>query len=71
MFDPQILLKIANTSMPFGKYAGSRLIHIPEEYYLWMRNKGFPKGELGELMALTLEIKIEGLESLIHPLIRK
>lgn len=55
--------------MPFGKYAGVRLIHIPEEYYLWMRDKGFPQGELGELMALTLEIKIEGLEKIIEPLI--
>ena len=56
--------------MPFGKYAGTRLIHVPEEYLLWMRNKGFPNGELGELLALTLEIKIEGLEKIIDPLIK-
>lgn len=71
MFDSSHLVKIANTKMPFGKYAGRRLIHVPEEYYLWLRKKGFPRGELGELMALTLEIKIEGLDNIIEPLIDK
>jgi hypothetical protein len=54
--------------MPFGKYAGRVLIDVPEEYLLWFSQKGFPKGELGELMALTLTIKAEGLEGLIKPL---
>lgn len=54
--------------MPFGKYAGRALIDIPEEYLLWMQKKEFPKGELGELLALCLEIKIEGLSSLVAPL---
>ena len=71
MFPPEYLVKIANMKMPFGKYAGRRLVYIPEEYLLWMRDKGFPSGELGELMALTLEIKVEGLESIIEPLIKR
>ena len=62
------LLLIANTDMPFGKYQGRKLVDLPEEYLLWFRKKGFPKGELGSLMALTLELKIEGLDSLIRPL---
>ncbi|WP_096085159.1 DUF3820 family protein [Agaribacterium haliotis] len=70
MFDKQQLIKIANFRMPFGKYSGTRLIHIPEEYYLWMRAKGWPAGELGELMSLCLEIKVEGLEKLIEPLVQ-
>lgn len=70
MFTKEHLVKVANFKMPFGKYTGTRLIHIPEEYFLWMRKKGYPKGELGELMALTLEIKTEGLESVIEPLIK-
>ena len=70
MFDSQHLIKIANFRMPFGKYAGTRLIHIPEEYYLWMRGKGWPSGELGELMALCLEVKIEGLDKIIEPLVQ-
>ena len=68
MFEKQDLVKIANQQMPFGKYGGRRLIDLPEEYLLWFAEKGFPKGKLGELMGITLEIKINGLEHLIDPL---
>ncbi|WP_440904704.1 DUF3820 family protein [Catenovulum sp. SX2] len=68
--EPQILIKIANTQMPFGKYKGIDLINIPEEYFLWFQNKGFPPGELGELMAMTMVIKMENLSHLIKPLKR-
>lgn len=54
--------------MPFGKYGGTVLINLPEEYLLWFVDRGFPSGQLGELMQLTLEIKINGLEKLIYPL---
>ncbi len=56
--------------MPFGKYQGSTLIDLPEAYLIWFANQGFPEGQLGRLMALALEIKINGLESLIEPLKR-
>ena len=62
------LVKIARTPMPFGKYQGRMLIDLPEEYLLWFARKDFPKGNLGRLMALTLEIRIEGLEDLVKPL---
>ncbi|USD20528.1 DUF3820 family protein [Microbulbifer sp. VAAC004] len=68
MFEKQQLIDIAQTPMPFGKYAGRVLIDLPEEYLLWFAKEGFPTGKLGQLMALTLEIKIEGLEGLIAPL---
>ena len=54
--------------MPFGKFQGKRLIEVPEEYLLWFVDRGFPEGELGRMMQLTLEIKINGLEELIFPL---
>lgn len=63
------LVKMANTKMPFGKYAGRYLIDLPESYVLWFRQKGFPEGELGEHFQTLLEIKVNGLESLIRPLI--
>ncbi len=64
----ECLLDIANMKMPFGKYSGRRLIDLPEEYLLWFRKKGFPSGKLGQLLEMTLEIKIEGLEGIVAPL---
>ena len=71
MFDKENLIKLARSRMPFGKYQGKTIIDLPEEYLLWFAKKEFPKGELGVLMQLALEIKINGLESLITPLKQK
>ncbi len=65
------LVALANTKMPYGKYIGKYLIHIPEPYLVWYKNKGFPTGKLGRQLELVLEIKINGLEQLIYPLIEK
>ena len=66
------LIEIANMVMPFCKYKGRVLIDLPEEYLLWFARKDeFPHGKLGELMQITLAIKIEGLEGLVKPLKRQ
>lgn len=65
------LQKLASWTMPFGKYVGKVLIDLPEEYLFWFQKKGFPNGELGTLMQLCLELKIEGLDLLIKPLKQK
>ena len=57
--------------MPFGKYQGRVIIDVPEEYLLWFAKKGFPEGRLGMLLALALEVKINGLEPIIEPLRKK
>lgn len=68
IFPKEQLLKLASWQMPFGKYQGQVLIDLPEAYLFWFQKKGFPNGELGELMALALELKIEGLDGLVKKL---
>jgi len=65
------LIELANAKMYYGKYEGKLLIQIPEEYYVWYKGKGFPDGKLGRQMEQMLEIKINGLEKLIYPLVKK
>lgn len=65
------LVELANARMPFGKYEGKLLIELPEHYLVWYQNKGFPKGKLGSQLAQMMEIKLNGLEKLIYPLICK
>lgn len=67
--DPAVLLELVAARMPFGKYDGLRIIHLPERYLLWFERDGFPHGKLGEQMALALEIKRNGLERLLDPLL--
>ena len=67
----QELVKLANMRMPFGKYQGHLLVQLPEHYLVWYRQKGFPPGKLGEQLQLIHEIKLNGLEGLIYPLIKK
>jgi uncharacterized protein (DUF3820 family) len=68
VLDPEVLLKIAETRMPFGKYKGRFLIDLPEPYVLWFAKNGFPKGELGRMLSILYEVKVNGLEYLFKPL---
>lgn len=62
--DRGALFKLARAVMPFGRYAGRRLVDLPENYVIWFAQKGFPEGELGELLRAVYEIKVNGLEYL-------
>jgi uncharacterized protein len=66
--NPEILIEICNTKMPFGKYSGRLLCDIPVHYLEWMSNKGFPKGKLGMQLETVLVIKMNGLESILDPI---
>lgn len=67
MKDQQEYLKnLAHTRMPFGKYKGTYLIDLPEHYIVWYHNKGFPTGKTGDMLRLVYELKLNGLEYLIH-----
>ncbi|MFB6317029.1 DUF3820 family protein [Saccharicrinis sp. FJH54] len=71
LFNKDHLIKLANTRMPFGKYKNRYLVDLPEPYLVWFRQKGFPEGKLGNLLKEMYEIKVNGLEELIRPLIRR
>ena len=64
--DKQFLIDLANTKMPYGKFKGRDLIDLPEHYIVWYHGKGFPKGKLGMMLGLVYELKLNGLEYLIH-----
>ena len=66
----QELIEAVNQIMPFGKYAGRKLLQLPEPYLVWFHSKGFPEGKLGEQLALMYEIKLNGLEGMLKPLLK-
>lgn len=70
VFPAEDLLKIANMPMPFGRYKGRILVDLPEPYVVWFYNQGLPKGELGRLLGLLYEVRLNGLEALFDPLRR-
>ncbi|WP_313383466.1 DUF3820 family protein [Chishuiella sp.] len=68
-FRPEILKEIITTKMPFGKYEGRLLCDLPISYLEWFIGKGgFPKGKLGSQLSTVYEIKMNGLEEIIHQL---
>ena len=66
MTNQEELIKLAHTIMPFGKFKGRYLINLPEHYIVWYKSKGFPAGTLGKQLELVYELKLNGLEELIH-----
>ena len=62
------LLQLVSIRMPYGKFKGRYMCDLPEFYLSFFYNKGFPDGNIGELMALMYEIKLNGLEYLLKPL---
>lgn len=65
---PEDLQKLATTEMPFGKHKGLLLADLPGYYLNWFAREGFPKGEIGRLLALMQEIDHNGLRELLRPL---
>ena len=66
--DPEHLRKLVETRMPFGKYEGRLLADLPGNYLNWFAREGFPRGEIGQLLALMYEIDHNGLRGLLAPL---
>ena len=64
------LIELANVTMPFGKHKGQLMFKIPERYLLWLRSQVILKGKLAIQLAQIVEIKLNGLESLLKPLVK-
>jgi len=62
------LQKLVSTAMPFGKHKGCLIADLPGNYLNWFARSGFPKGEIGRLLALMQEIDHNGLRPLLGPL---
>jgi uncharacterized protein (DUF3820 family) len=54
--------------MPYGKYKGRVIADLPGHYLGWFAREGFPRGELGELLALMYELDHNALRALLDPL---
>lgn len=69
--DKSILTDLVKTKMPYGKYKGTLIYKIPVHYLEWMKKNEFPKGRIGMMLETCFEIKTNGLEYLLKPLINE
>jgi len=66
--NPEDLQLLLTRQMPYGKYQGRCIADLPGNYLTWFARTGFPKGEIGRLLALMHEIDHNGLSELLTPL---
>ena len=66
--DPDALQRLVTVQMPYGKHKGCVLADLPGNYLNWFAREGFPRGDLGRLLALMHEIDHNGLGELLRPL---
>lgn len=66
--NPEDLQRLVTLKMPFGKYKGWLIADLPGHYLNWFAREGFPKGDIGRLLALMQEIDHNGLSVLLEPL---
>lgn len=65
---PDDLQLLLTREMPYGKYKGRPIADLPSHYLGWFAREGFPKGELGGLLALMYELDHNALTHLLDPL---
>ncbi len=66
--NPEDLQRLVTLPMPYGKYKGRVIADLPGHYLNWFAREGFPKGDLGRLLALMQTIDTNGLAGLLTPL---
>lgn len=67
---PEDLEHLLTDQMPFGKYQGRVIADLPADYLNWFAREGFPRGRIGQLLALMHEIDHNDLRTLLVPLRR-
>lgn len=65
---PEDLLRLVTLPMPFGKHKGVLIADLPGTYLAWFAREGFPRGDIGRLLALMHEIDHNGMSELLQPL---
>lgn len=70
-----LLIEIGQTWMPFGKFGpkdypprGVPIMDLPPEYLTWFKERGFPKGRLGELLEAVCDLKEVGMDMVFEPM---
>ncbi len=66
--DADQLQRLVTVPMPYGKYQGRPIADLPGDYLNWFARTGFPRGDIGRLLALMHEIDHNGLSDLLKPL---
>ena len=66
--NPETLERLVRVQMPYGKYKGRLIADLPGNYLNWFAREGFPKGDLGRLIALMHELDHNGLSELLEPI---
>ncbi|MDG4812464.1 DUF3820 family protein [Hydrogenovibrio sp. 3SP14C1] len=62
------LKKLVTVTMPYGKYKGRVIADLPGNYLNWFAREGFSSGNLGQLLALILNL-IQKIKQLYFTLI--
>lgn len=64
------LIELANAIMPFGKYKGKLIKDIPDNYLIWLNAQEYVNGKLSQQLLLMADLKLNGLERLLTPLVK-
>lgn len=70
MYDRTFLIRLVNARMPFGQFKGRYITALPVHYLEWFQRKGFPGGQLGQYLSTMYEIRTNGLDDILNPIIR-
>ena len=53
---PEDLQRLVTREMPFGEHKGALMADLSGNYVNWFAREGFPRGEIGRLLALMQEL---------------